>query len=540
MAITSLIASLAISEPVSALPVNLWDNNIAGTFNTSLIFGTGMRVSSIEKSLVNGSNNNQDKGDLNYKSGDFYAAAFKGVCELDVSYKSNYYLFVRADGVFDPLILYSNTQRSELNSTAKHILGRRARLLDCNVRKTKELWNVPVTVKAGRQVFNWGESTFISNGLNSINPFDVSNLRSPGNLVKTAFLPVWALRVDAQFNDKWSAFAWWQWHWQKTQLDPVGSMFSTTNLISPGGFFLMLVPSPPGNNIHPAPNTFIKRKHTEEGSNTQNYGVNVTYTASELNNTQIGLYGAVYSSRLPIIDGYRGDPTSQKGIFGSTGYLQDYPNHIGLLGTSFNTQVGDVALQGEYSLHIGQPLQKEVGVLIGGAGGAFDFSGGPSTYNERVKGYTRKSYSQGLIGATYNPGRIFGCDSSVFLWEAGACYIHGSVKGLNPYYNSSKSIIIYPDRFSAGYVLSLSPTYNNVFWSTNVTPNFSFNQGLFGNTPGPLSTFLKKQLGFNVGVTFDYLGVLQANIRYTAICNGTVWNRLRDRDFVQLSLTYSF
>ncbi len=47
-----------------------------------------------------------------------------------------------------------------------------------------------VDMRLGKHVLNWGESTFIPNGINAINPFDVSQLRLPGSELREALLPV--------------------------------------------------------------------------------------------------------------------------------------------------------------------------------------------------------------------------------------------------------------------------------------------------------------------------------------------------------------
>jgi len=41
-------------------------------------------------------------------------------------------------------------------------------------------------VRLGRQVISWGESTFIPNGINVINPIDVARLRTPGSELREA------------------------------------------------------------------------------------------------------------------------------------------------------------------------------------------------------------------------------------------------------------------------------------------------------------------------------------------------------------------
>ena len=45
-------------------------------------------------------------------------------------------------------------------------------------------------MRAGKQVVNWGESTFIGGGINSINPIDVSAFRRPGAEIKEGLIPV--------------------------------------------------------------------------------------------------------------------------------------------------------------------------------------------------------------------------------------------------------------------------------------------------------------------------------------------------------------
>ena len=85
-------------------------------------------------------------------------------------------------------------------------------------------------------MLNWGESTFIQNGINAINPFDVSKLRVPGRGV--------------------AGGAWWRFRWcpllvelpeqpvgggllstrlgEDRVIDPVGTYFSTTDYVGSG------------------------------------------------------------------------------------------------------------------------------------------------------------------------------------------------------------------------------------------------------------------------------------------------------------------
>ncbi len=68
----------------------------------------------------------------------------------------------------------------ELGDTAKDRMGKNfvgpRRLLQA----VFEPGGKNLRLRAGRQVISWGESTFIPNGINVINPVDLSKLRIPG------------------------------------------------------------------------------------------------------------------------------------------------------------------------------------------------------------------------------------------------------------------------------------------------------------------------------------------------------------------------
>ena len=83
-------------------------------------------------------------------------------------------------------------------------------------------------------MLNWGESTFIPNGINAINPFDVSKLRLPGSELREALLPVSMVSASASPTANLSVEAFYQLDWEETKIDPVGSYFSSTDYAGPG------------------------------------------------------------------------------------------------------------------------------------------------------------------------------------------------------------------------------------------------------------------------------------------------------------------
>ena len=128
---------------------------------------------------------NTDNGNLNYDKGDFISNALKITSEFGFSYNS-FGGFFRATSFYD----FTNNSKDELSDVAKEFVGQRTRLLDAYLYKDFEIGENPGTVRLGRQVVSWGESTFIQQGINVINPVDVSQIRVAGAELKEAFLPI--------------------------------------------------------------------------------------------------------------------------------------------------------------------------------------------------------------------------------------------------------------------------------------------------------------------------------------------------------------
>src|SRR6185437_2370919 len=87
-------------------------------------------------------------------------------------------------------------------------------------------------LRAGRQVISWGESTFIPNGINVINPVDLSKLRSPGAELKEAFVPTAGIWASQEITTSFSVAGFVLTNFDKGRLDPKGSYFSNNDTVS--------------------------------------------------------------------------------------------------------------------------------------------------------------------------------------------------------------------------------------------------------------------------------------------------------------------
>ena len=181
---------------------------------------------------------NGDDGNQNYDTG-ISSNVLKWTSELEFSYKG-FGGFVRGFAFYDYENEEGDRARTPLSDEALDRVGSRAEIRDAFLRYQFEMGARPAEVRAGYQVINWGESTFLQGGINAINPVDVSALRVPGAELREALLPVGAVLVSIKPSNNTSIEAYYQFDWEETKIDPVGSYFSTTDLAGEGATKVML------------------------------------------------------------------------------------------------------------------------------------------------------------------------------------------------------------------------------------------------------------------------------------------------------------
>ena len=118
--------------------------------------------------------------------------------------------------------------------SARKRAGYDLNLLDAYVTGNFDVGGIPLSVRVGDQVINWGESVFIRNGLNSINPVDSSKVRVAGAEVRDVLEPVTAANIRLGLTDNLSLESFYQLRWVHTELEPAGTFFSTSDSASPG------------------------------------------------------------------------------------------------------------------------------------------------------------------------------------------------------------------------------------------------------------------------------------------------------------------
>lgn len=137
---------------------------------------------------------NTDDGRLNFDNGDITSAVVKFTSDIEADLSSSLSAFARVTGFYDGALSSEGTfERSSLSGPDGDEAEMRIRVLDAFLTYDFDLFNQPVMVRAGRQVINWGESTFFLGGNSAFNPIDVEALVKPGAEIKDALLPVEAI-----------------------------------------------------------------------------------------------------------------------------------------------------------------------------------------------------------------------------------------------------------------------------------------------------------------------------------------------------------
>ena len=615
---TAISLALASAFAAPAHAVEFGNGDWSGTIDTTLSYGASLRVQEQDPELIGLANLNplvgttpltdqvnapgrfsvnSDDGNLNYAEGDLFSNAFKITTDFSLNYKDNWGAFARASYFYD----WENVDRANLSELAKEKVGTRLTLLDAFVFHNMDLSGHEASIRLGRQAVSWGESTFIQNGINVVNPIDVSKLRVAGAELKEAFLPVDMIQGSFAVNENLSIEALYLFEFEQTEPDPAGTYFSTNDFGTLGGEFVMLGFGRANEPSHFAncPDVFqystnplelsscsaaVGRLPDQYASDDGQYGLALRYFSPALNDTEFGFFFLNYHSRLPLLSGYAVTTTQtfvRNGVSYSLApssgrYLVEYPEDIRMYGMSFNTTLGDtgIALQGEMSYRDNMPLQFDDVELLFGAlsplnafipapGNRFISQLGQFEAGEYVRGWERHEVGQLQFTMTkaFGPGNWLGAQQIATVAEFGATNVFdlpepevlryqgdgtdtvcgGDLLTGGALVNPVSQCDGFPTRFSWGYRLAARADYNNVFGSPfNLSPRIAFNHDVNGITPGPGGNFLEGRKSVTVGVEANYLNQWAADLSFTEFRGAGHLNLIHDRDFVSFTVKYSF
>lgn len=481
-----VVAALVAASPTQAANFKWGETDVA--FDTTISAGATVRAQDADRDSVSLGNRNFDE------AGDIVSASLRATHDLDIR-RGNSGFFARATYIYDPVIW----NKSDIPHDARREAGRDFDMLDWFFYTRGKIGGVDTYGRIGSQVISWGESTFFTGGINTFNPVDVAKARLPGAEVKEILTPVPALLAGASLTDSLSVEAFAQLQWKRMELDPVGTFFSTTDLFGAGAREVL----PPG----------VFKGSDNKASNTGAFGLQARYLAESLGHTNFGLYYLNYHATVPFFN-FRIGPG------GTMHYFADYAENIDLVGASFNTNLGDWAVQGEYSYRDNLPIAA-----------AQIAPGNP---------FERYGYSQAQATGTVvlRPGVIPTTDQAAFVIEG----VYNRVHDHRSHLSATE------DAYAVR--MMLKPEWNDAFSVPgigvfNVVGTLDYAYGIEGIGPAAGSAIVEGSHTLGLSLEAIYQNRLSFMVSYTGNYgaddpNDRPFNPGHDRDFVQLSAKYSF
>ncbi|HYG90068.1 MAG TPA: DUF1302 domain-containing protein [Azospirillum sp.] len=476
-----------------------------------------------------------DNGNLNFNRGDIVSWAVKGTHDLSIKGPDDWSALVRANWVSD--LAAPNNARFGLHDGARDVTQFEATLLDAWVSKGFTWFDRSAKIRVGNQIVSWGEDIFIPGGINVINGIDLRKFHTPGTALKEVFRPAPMVYLNSRVTENLSAEAYYQFMWNGFRFDPVGTYFSTVDVIGPGArsaFIPSVFAGPGGGDEHVGGPSIPKLSDNRPGNQGQ-FGTALRY---KLGDADLGLYYVRYHDKLPQIS-FTGDADGLP-----NGFFLDYGRNRDLVGASGSyplaTSFGDLILGGELSWRPRDTVGIDPTVAAPGHPFALPANG-------VGRGFVTEQKWQGHLTANYlfspdSPlGRFqeaLGATDGYILAEAAFAHYPGlSTDGSIPYLLPNYSL---PDRFSMGYVIEVGMTYPHIFNTPiNMTPYVNFAHDVKGTSPNAMP-FVEGRKSMALNLAFNYLGKMKANVVYALFWGGGDNNLLRDRDFVGMSFTYSF
>ncbi|MEY2777711.1 MAG: hypothetical protein RLY30_1809 [Pseudomonadota bacterium] len=620
-AVSAAVALSCWGVSAQALELKL-DNGWSGSLNTTLSFGTSIRAQDPSPLLYSQGDgiraglgsagkggSNTDSGNVNYAKGDPFSSLLKLNTELSLSKgKSGFY--GRARAWYDHALSEGDVkqgsgstgykQNAPLSDAGFDRLGQfsGAALLDAYVYTELNSGAYPLQVRLGNQVINWGESLFIQ-GINQVNPVDLTALRKPGTELKDAFLPVTALSANIGLGDGRSVEGFYQMKWRAANVDSCGTYFSPVEfqLTHKAGnaCSTVLTTIGPSNAASIPAGLYVPMVQGRAGEDRGQFGLAIRLPVEKLD-SELGLYAMKFSSRTPLVSGRSGSNIRQlSGPIGaalnSNGLLNpipaqvagakalgltlvpgvgfwEYPDDIRMFGVSASTNLAGISLAAEYSHIPNYPAQINandlLAALLRGLGpmGSTAIASNARGAGDEVQGYDRISRSQLQVNGLAIIPRVLGSAQATVVAEAavqtadvgdsytgkryGRAFIFGT--GKHALYGGTAAGNPQPDGAdNDGYVTDSSWGYRARvlleypgFAGTAATfvPQLSLSHDVSGYSVDGQFIEGRQTVGLSGRLTFNRVHNIElAWVHYT---DSAKYDPFRDRDHYSISFSTSF
>ncbi|WP_288132817.1 DUF1302 domain-containing protein [Microbulbifer sp.] len=580
--LAALIGALSMAQAQAADFYFGEDQDILLRIMSQLDVGASWRLDDADPRFIGavnggtGQTSTTDDGNLNFEQGETFSKIIKGVHDIELS-KDNFGMFMRVKYWYDKELEGEN--RPHGNNANGYASGTPlsdegfsdfakfsgAQVLDAYTYWDTEVAEVPVSLRLGRQVVSWGESTFIQGGVNAINPVDVSAFRRPGAELKEGLLPVGMAYFNAGVTANLSIEGFYQYEWEKTQIEGCGTYFSSTDFAA-DGCNRVTVMAPDATAV--AAGLFADRQEDMEPEDGGQFGLAARYYAAALNDTEFGAYFMNVHSRMPYINAVRtsvplatGNPamTFVPSAQDSTGgqlsalnpaYLIAFPEDLKIYGLSFATNVAGLALSGEVSYKPDAPVQINGPELLNATlledpNVAFTQRIQSVGYGEVAQGFDTYDQTQMQVTAIKFFERVLGASRLTLIGEAGVSMLDG-VGDSDQRYGRNAVFGVgalgedgYVTDTAWGYRGRAALEYSNVFAGVSLNPTLAWSHDVSGYSAEPGQQFHEGRKSLGLALEAVYQQKYSATLGYTNFSGGS-HNILEDKDFVSVSFKFSY
>jgi hypothetical protein len=531
----------AASEPAKAL--NLYDgsesgNNLEINLTTTLSYTGTYRVNDPSAVLAGPANANGNDGDSNFRHG-IVGNLFEVVPVLDIrdgDYGAHFssefflntpYLGTNQNNQPGTLNSFSVAKNTDFTSPTLASNGRNAELLDAFVYGAKHFGGQTVSLKVGRQTLLWGQSLFfagngIAAGQAPIDAITGQNEINPE--AQQVYLPVGQAVLTYSPSDVLTIQGYYQFEWRPYSLEGVGSYYSPTDVLGPGGQRIIASTIPGLGNLY-----LFREKDLKPPSENGQFGLSVQGT---LGNYDLGLFGLRYDAKTPEV--YESinpppnfiNPTSNGLALGT--YQAVYPRDIQIFGASVGTTIlgnDGPNVGAEISGRRNMPLIS--GALLSSAANPGNASSNP-LYAVGSTWAAQASFTYLSPGIPFDPGGVSLAGEIAFNHLISV--------------TQNRAALAQGRQASAtAFDVVMTPTYYDVLPNLTVTFPIGIEYSLLGRSE--IDPTMQHGTGvFNIGVTGTYETNWIVGLTYQDYLGKAdpIYNGDADRGYVALNIQHSF
>ncbi|MCZ6871455.1 MAG: DUF1302 family protein [Gammaproteobacteria bacterium] len=578
-----------------------------GILDTTLSYGLMVRLEDRDPGLIaissggSASNANGDDGNLNYDKG-IVSNMVRAHTQMAMTW-GRVGLYVNGSAFYDYENDRNDRKRTDLSSRTKDSIGKGAEVRESYLSARFLLKGMPIQIRAGDQIINWGETSFIRGGVGVINALDLVSVLQPASRPQDFRIPQGMVWGAANLTENFALEAYYQYEWERSDFPPVGSYFSPIDLIGAAGLGGAMLGAgrisdlgtdldahfalPDGTLGFDPDFLRIPGGERDDAKDGGQYGVALVVVTPSANALKLGLHYIRYHSRLPLLEGRTADAqavarTSSAAvaaraaglapIYEAQGlspaeaaaaalaasqdltlseyanqarYFAVYPEDIDVIGVTFNTAtVGTGTLfSGEISHHFDFPFQVAVEPVLNATLSPVLFD--PAIGSGVLGDFGPDEVVPGVqrLDRTQSTLEI----AQLFTRRLGADQIVVSADVAWSRVHDITDADVVPlqgagaaDANSFGYRLTAVARYSGILGAVNLIPRIIFTHDFKGTTPAPVSTFLEDRKTVSIGVGASYINKVTFDLSYTAFFGAGRRDGLNDRDFLRVQLTYSF